>query len=80
MHVIANEFASVTVSIDHEAHDTRLRVMDNNTGHTAYFDALLLETLAWAPESLLRKLLDPSLHRWSSDPEAGDLTTPGSST
>jgi hypothetical protein len=66
--VISNEFASVTVAIDHDGNDARLRVVDNNTGRTAHFDALLLETLAWTPESVLRRLLDPSLHRWSSDP------------
>ncbi|WP_243774292.1 hypothetical protein [Actinomadura barringtoniae] len=52
------------------------RSLDNNTGRTADFDALLLETLAWAPESALHTLLDPSLHRWSSDPEPGDVPTP----
>ncbi|TNC25134.1 hypothetical protein [Amycolatopsis alkalitolerans] len=78
MHVIANEFASVTVSVDHEGNDTRLCIVDNNTGHTAYFDALLLETLVWAPESVLRKLLDPSLHRWSAEPGPADPSAPGS--
>jgi hypothetical protein len=67
-YLITNEFASVTVSVDHDGNDARLCVVDNNTGRTAYFDALLLETLAWAPEPLLKRLLDPSLHRWSADP------------
>ena len=67
--LIENEFASVTISVDESGHDRRLRVVDNRTGRTAWFDALLLETLAWAPESGLRALLDPSRHRWTSDPD-----------
>jgi hypothetical protein len=67
--LIENEFASVTLSIDEEANDRRLRVRDNRTGHSAWFDALLLETLAWAPERELRALLDPSRHRWTADPD-----------
>jgi hypothetical protein len=66
--LIENEFASVTISVDESGHDRRLRVVDNRTGRTAWFDALLLETLAWAPESGLRALLDPSRHRWTADP------------
>ncbi|SHL12133.1 hypothetical protein SAMN05443637_118136 [Pseudonocardia thermophila] len=66
--VIENEFASVTVVIDERGHDRRLRVVDNHTGRTAYFDALLLETLAWTPEAELRGLLDPARHRWTVDP------------
>ncbi|WP_037064493.1 hypothetical protein [Pseudonocardia acaciae] len=63
--LIENEFASVTVSLDHDGNATRLRVTDNKTGRTAHFDALLLETLVWAPDAELRRLLDPGLHRWS---------------
>jgi hypothetical protein len=66
--LIENEFASVTISVDESGHDRRLRVVDNRTGRTAWFDALLLETLAWAPEAGLRALLDPSRHRWTTDP------------
>lgn len=67
--LIENEFASVTISIDEDGNDRRLRVVDNRTGHTAWFDALLLETLAWTPEAELRALLDPSRHRWTADPD-----------
>ena len=65
--VIQNEFASVTVSVDHHGHDDRLLITDNKTGQRAYYDALLLECLAWIPEQLLRQLLDPSLHRWTAE-------------
>lgn len=65
--VIENEFASVTVSVDHQGNDDRLLIADNKTGRRAYYDALLLETLAWLPEHLLLRLLDPALHRWSAD-------------
>jgi hypothetical protein len=65
--VIENEFASVTVSIDRQGNDDRLLITDNKTGRHAYYDALLLEVLAWLPEHLLERLLDPALHRWSGD-------------
>ncbi|MER5670289.1 hypothetical protein [Pseudonocardia alni] len=67
--LIENEFASMTVSVDDQGNDRRLRLHDNRTGHVAFFDALLLETLAWAPETELRALLDPSRHRWTADPD-----------
>jgi hypothetical protein len=65
--VIENEFASVTISVDRRGNDDRLLIADNKTGRRAYYDALLLETLAWLPEHLLVRLLDPALHRWSAD-------------
>ena len=65
--IIENEFASVTVSIDRQGNDDRLLITDNKTGRHAYYDALLLEVLAWLPEHLLERLLDPALHRWSGD-------------
>jgi hypothetical protein len=65
--IIENEFASVTVSVDGRGNDDRLMIVDNRTGRRACYDALVLECLAWIPEQLLRQLLDPSLHRWSSD-------------
>ena len=68
-HVIENEFASVTVSIDRRGNDDRLLIVDNKTGQRACYDALLLESLAWIPEQLLKRLLDPSLHRWSAESE-----------
>ncbi|TKG65768.1 hypothetical protein [Prauserella endophytica] len=65
---VENEFASVTVAVDEAGNDRRLRVRDNRTGRVAWFDALLLETFVWTPESELRALLDPSRHRWTADP------------
>lgn len=65
--VIESEFASVTVSVDRQGNGDRLLIADNETGRSAYYDALLLETLAWLPERLLERLLDPALHRWSAD-------------
>lgn len=62
--LIENEFASVTVSLDHDGNDVRLRVRDNNTGRTAFFDALTLEMLVWTPPDDLQPLLDPGRHRW----------------
>ncbi|KAA9162610.1 hypothetical protein FPZ12_011175 [Amycolatopsis acidicola] len=67
---VENEFASVTVSVDRAGNDPRLCIVDNLTGRRAYFDALLLESLAWAPDTALKQLLDPSLHRWSAEPGA----------
>jgi hypothetical protein len=67
--IIENEFASVTVSVNREGNDDRLMIVDNRTGQCACYDALVLESLVWTPEQWLGRLLDPSLHRWSSDRE-----------
>lgn len=64
--VISSEFASVSVSIDHEGNGPRLRLEDLRTGHVGHLDALELETLAWLPEGGLHRLLDPSHLRWPS--------------
>ncbi|MEW6472435.1 MAG: hypothetical protein AB1679_09190 [Actinomycetota bacterium] len=66
--VVANEFASVAVTIDHAGHSPRLRLEDLKTGRVGYLDALELETLAWLPDGALHGLLDPSAIRWRSDP------------
>jgi hypothetical protein len=65
--VVANEFAAVSVSIDHTAHSPRLRLEDQKTGRVGYLDALELETLAWLPDGALHSLLDPSAVRWRND-------------
>ena len=64
--VVANEFASVSVSIDHAGNGPRLRLVDERTGRVGYLDALELETLAWLPDGALHGLLDPSAVRWRS--------------
>jgi hypothetical protein len=61
---VTSEFASVSLSVDHDANGPRLRIEDLRTGHVGFLDALELETLAWLPEGGLHKLLDPSLIRW----------------
>ena len=61
---VVSEFASVAVSIDHQANGPRLRLEDLKTGQVGFLDALELETLAWLPEGGLHKLLDPSFLRW----------------
>lgn len=68
--VVANEFATVAVSVDHRGNSTRLRLEDLRTGSVRFLDALELESIVWAPEEALRALLDPSLHRWR-DAERG---------
>jgi hypothetical protein len=67
--IVANEFASVSVTIDHAGHSPRLRLEDQKTGRVGYLDALELETLAWLPDGALHGLLDPSAVRWRSDPQ-----------
>jgi hypothetical protein len=62
--VVANEFASVAVSVDHAGNSPRLRLEDLRTGQVGYLDALELETLAWLPDGALHSLLDPSAIRW----------------
>jgi hypothetical protein len=61
---VTSEFAAVELRVDHGGNGPRLRVEDLRTGRVAFFDALALETLAWAPEASLLALHDPSLHRW----------------
>ena len=61
---VSSEFADVSVSVDTEGNDPRLRVEDMKTGRVGFLDALELETLAWLPEGGLHKLLDPSFLRW----------------
>ena len=65
---VTSEFASVGLSIDHDANGPRLRIEDLKTGQVGYLDALELETLAWLPDGALRKFLDPSFHRWRDEP------------
>ena len=69
--VVANEFASVSASIDTEANSPRLRLEDLKTGRVRFLDALMLETLVWASEESLRGLVDPSVDRWRDD-ESGE--------
>jgi hypothetical protein len=64
---VSSEFASVALSVDHDANGPRLRIEDRKTGHVGYLDALELETLAWLPEGALYKFLDPSFHRWREE-------------
>lgn len=64
---ISSEFGDVSVSIDTDGNDPRLRIEDMKTGQVGYLDALELETLAWLPEGGLHKLLDPSFLRWRED-------------
>ena len=61
---ISSEFADVSVSVDTDGNDPRLRLEDMKTGRVGFLDALELETLAWLPEGGLHKLLDPSFLRW----------------
>ena len=64
--VVANEFASVAVSVDSAGNSPRLRLVDLRTGRVGYLDALELETLAWLPDGALHGLLNPSAVRWKS--------------
>jgi hypothetical protein len=73
--LVASEFASVKLSIDHDGNGPRLRIEDLKTGHVGFVDALELETLAWLPEGGLHKLLDPSLLRWREP--SRDMETSG---
>jgi hypothetical protein len=66
---VSSEFASVSLSIDYDGNDPRLRIEDLKTGRVGFLDALELETLAWLPEGGLHKLLDPSLLRWRESAE-----------
>ncbi|WP_051309778.1 hypothetical protein [Thermocrispum agreste] len=65
--VVGSEFAEVAVSVDHQGNGPRLKLEDLRTGHVRYLDALELETIAWLPDEHLRRLLDPSAHRWREE-------------
>jgi hypothetical protein len=66
---ISSEFGDVSVSVDTDGNDPRLRIEDLKTGQVGFLDALELETLAWLPEGGLHKLLDPSFLRWREQDE-----------
>jgi hypothetical protein len=73
---VTSEFASVSLSINHDGNGPRLQIDDLRTGHTGFVDALELETLAWLPEGALHQLLDPSFLRWREhDDDAGEAET-----
>jgi hypothetical protein len=65
--VVASEFATVAVSLDHTANGTRLRLQDQRTGRVRFLDALELETIVWLEDAHLSKLLDPSADRWRDE-------------
>lgn len=67
--VVGNEFAEVSVGVDHEANSPRLRITDLRSGRVRFLDALELETLVHLPEGRLESLLDPSADRWREDRE-----------
>lgn len=62
--VVANEFATIGVSIDKESLDPRLRLVDVRNGREAVLDAAQLEAIVWAPRHLLQELADPGLTPW----------------
>jgi hypothetical protein len=62
--VVGNEFAEVSVRVDHEGLSPRLCLTDLKTGRERYLDALELETIVWLPDGRMDQLLDPSADRW----------------
>ena len=77
--IVESEFASVSLSVDHDGNGPRLRIEDLRTGHVGFLDALELETLAWLPEGALHRFLDPSFHRWREDAASERGQTPNGS-
>jgi hypothetical protein len=63
-HIVASEFAEVSVELDDSANGVRLRLVDLRTGRVRYLDALELETLVWLRAERLDRLMDPSFDRW----------------
>lgn len=61
-----NEYAAVSVCVDHTANGPRLRLKDHRGGRVRYLDPLQLESLVWAEDERLCTLLDPG-HRWGSE-------------
>ncbi|KAB7761369.1 hypothetical protein [Mycolicibacterium mucogenicum] len=62
--VVHNEFAQVSVRVDHTGNSPRLVLTDLKTGRARFLDALELETIVWLPDGHMQKLLDPSADRW----------------
>ena len=58
-----NEFAAVSVSVDHTGNGPRLRLEDHRGERVRFLDPLEVEGLVWAADELLLRLLDPS-ERW----------------
>lgn len=57
--VIRNEFASVEISLDVQANDSRLSIRDLRTSRTISLDALELERLAHASHDDLGEIVAP---------------------
>ena len=62
--ILKNEFAHVSVKVDHSSNGTRLMIKDNRTGRVIYLDPLELESLSWCEHKDLHPILDPSIIRW----------------
>lgn len=58
--VLSNEFASVTVAIDHLGNGPRLAIRDPSGRREILLDPLELQALAWTRHEELRDLLRPS--------------------
>lgn len=64
---LANEFASVLVSLDHDGNGPRLRIENRQNGLVIHLDPLELASLTWLRHEDLAPFLDPSRTGWSSE-------------
>jgi hypothetical protein len=77
---LANEFASVLVSVDRDGNGPRLRIENRQNGLVIHLDPLELASLTWLRHEDLGPFLDPSRTGWSSELPEGDDDAVGPST
>lgn len=65
--ILKNEFAQVSVKLDHSSKGVRLMIQDIRTKKFIYLDPLELESLAWCNHEDFHPILDPSLTRWKEN-------------
>jgi hypothetical protein len=58
--IIANEFATIEITVDTVGHDPRLCLHDLATGAIIRLDALMLSGLARVSLPLLQSIMDPA--------------------
>jgi hypothetical protein len=74
--VVANEFASVTVSLDTAGHSPRLHVQDNESGDDILLSAIELASLCLATSEDRAGWLKVGLYRSDGEPGAHEPGAP----
>jgi hypothetical protein len=67
--VLKNEFATVSLEVDHRANGPRLRIENCQNRQVVYLDPLEVASLTWLTHNHLGPFLDPSQTGWGNDEE-----------